>query len=383
MMTTGPRNLITDVPGLKVGNAADAVLNSGVTVLSAGAPFTAGISVMGGAPGTRETDLLAPDKTVQQVNALVLSGGSAFGLAAADGVSSALRAAGEGFAVGPHIVPIVPAAIIFDLGNGEQSWTDNPYPALGAAALKAQARSFELGSVGAGTGATTVNLKGVGPKINTNAAKTPTTKLHPSTATTIAIVATDAKLTKAQCTRMATAAQDGMARALWPSHTPMDGDLIFGVATDAKPLKDGIADTLNIGHAAALCLPPRQDQLLDPPSLRQPPVLVQKHRPLLRAHDAQHLNPVAFGPQDRALCFGLCRVKPQLGVHRQIKQRAQVRHGRDRHHPVHSRRLRIWQHARHRHPRYQMPACRMARQPQGAGKAMRQSARGKMRPIRL
>lgn len=302
MMTQGPLNLITDITGLMVGNAADATLNSGVTVLSRDAPFTAGISVMGGAPGTRETDLLAPDKTVQQVNALVLSGGSAFGLAAADGVSRALRAAGKGFAVGPHIVPIVPAAIIFDLGNGDQSWIDNPYPALGADALAASGVDFDLGSVGAGTGATTATLKGglgsaslrlpsghmvgalvvvnalgsatvdesahfhaapceldgefggLGPKINTNAAKTPATKLRPFTATTIAIVATDAVLSKAQCTRMATAAQDGMARALWPSHTPMDGDLIFGVATDAKPLKDEITDTLNIGHAAALCL---------------------------------------------------------------------------------------------------------------------------------
>ncbi len=302
MMTQGPLNLITDIAGLRVGNAAEGALNSGVTVLSAGAPFTAGINIMGGAPGTRETDLLAPDKTVQQVNALVLSGGSAFGLAAADGVSGALRAAGTGFAVGPHIVPIVPAAIIFDLGNGDQGWTENPYPALGAQALAASGVNFDLGSVGAGTGATTVNLKGglgsasvqlpsghrvgalvvvnalgaatvdesahfhaapceldgefggLGPKINTNAAKTPATKLHPSTATTIAIVATDARLSKAQCTRMATAAQDGMARALWPSHTPMDGDLVFGLATDEKPLKDEIADTLNIGHAAALCL---------------------------------------------------------------------------------------------------------------------------------
>lgn len=301
-MTQGPLNLITDVAGLRVGNASDDALNSGVTVLSSDAPFTAGISVMGGAPGTRETDLLAPDKTVQQVNALVLAGGSAFGLAAADGVSNALRAAGKGFAVGPHVVPIVPAAIIFDLGNGDQSWTDNPYPALGASAYATSGSAFDLGSVGAGTGATTANLKGglgsaslllpsghmvgalvvvnalgsatvdesahfhaapcelddefggLGPKINTNAAKTPATKLNPATATTIAIVATDAGLSKAQCTRMATAAQDGMARALWPSHTPMDGDLIFGVSTDAKPLKDEITDTLNIGHAAALCL---------------------------------------------------------------------------------------------------------------------------------
>ena len=95
---------------------------------------------------------------------------------------------------------------------------------------------------------------GLGPKITFNAAKTPPTKLDPGSATTIAIVATNAPLTKAQCTRMATAAHDGMARALWPSHTPMDGDLIFGVSTGAAPLKDDFADTLHIGHAAALCL---------------------------------------------------------------------------------------------------------------------------------
>ena len=303
MMVPGPRNLITDVAGLRVGNAQDDRLKSGVSVLTADAPFTAGVSVMGGAPGTRETDLLAPDKTVQQVNALVLSGGSAFGLAAADGVSSALRKAGLGFAVGPHIVPIVPAAIVFDLASGgDKTWEDTPYPALGAAALAAATQEFDLGTTGAGTGATTVNLKGglgsaslmlpsghtvgalvvvnalgsatvedsahfhaapceideefggLGPKITFNVAKTPPTKLAPGSATTIAIVATDAQLTKAQCTRMATAAHDGMARALWPSHTPMDGDLIFGVSTDAKPLVDEVADTLNIGHAAALCL---------------------------------------------------------------------------------------------------------------------------------
>ncbi len=303
MMYPGAKNLITDVSGLMVGNAQDAALKSGVTVLTADAPFTAGVSVMGGAPGTRETDLLAPDKTVQQVNALVLSGGSAFGLAAADGVSDALRAAGKGFAVGPHIVPIVPSAIVFDLASGgDTAWDANPYPALGRAACEAASADFNIGTTGAGTGATTVNLKGglgsasltlpsghtvgalvvvnalgaatvddsphfhaapceidgefggLGPKITHNAAKTPVTKLTPGTATTIAIVATDAALNKSQCTRMATAAQDGMARALWPSHTPMDGDLVFGVATDAKPLDDEFVDTLNIGHAAAICL---------------------------------------------------------------------------------------------------------------------------------
>jgi len=202
-MTQGPLNLITDVAGLRVGNASDDALNSGVTVLSSDAPFTAGISVMGGAPGTRETDLLAPDKTVQQVNALVLAGGSAFGLAAADGVSNALRAAGKGFAVGPHVVPIVPAAIIFDLGNGDQSWTDNPYPGSASLLLPSGHMVGALVVVNA-LGTATVDesahfhaapceldgeFGGLGPKINTNAAKTPATKLNPATATTIAIVA--------------------------------------------------------------------------------------------------------------------------------------------------------------------------------------------------
>jgi len=114
----GPKNLITDVVGLKVGNASDANLKSGSTVLVADAPFTASVHVMGGAPGTRETDLLAPDKTVQQVDALVLSGGSAFGLDACSGVVDGLRAQGRGFVIGNVTVPIVPGAIVFDLRNG-------------------------------------------------------------------------------------------------------------------------------------------------------------------------------------------------------------------------------------------------------------------------
>ena len=301
MMHPGPRNLITDVAGLMVGNATDAAMKSGVTVLAGKAPFTAGVNVMGGAPGTRETDLLAPDKTVAAVDALVLSGGSAFGLAAADGVAQALRAQGRGFAVGPHLVPIVPGAIIFDLANGgEMGGADAPYAALGQDAYANLETHFLLGSIGAGTGATTVNLKGglgsaslvlpsghtvgalvvvnalgsatvddsphfhaapceldaefggLGPKITHNAAKTPPTKLDG--ATTIAIVATDAALDKPGCTRLATAAQDGMARALWPSHTPMDGDLVFALSTGARPLQDPLRDPLHIGHAAAICL---------------------------------------------------------------------------------------------------------------------------------
>ena len=133
-MRPGPLNLITDVPGLLVGNAQDATLRSGVTVLTADRPFTAAVHVMGGAPGTRETDLLAPDKLVQEVDALFLSGGSAFGLDAGTGVMAGLRAMGRGFPVGPVNVPIVPGAILFDLLNGgDKDWGDSPYPALGRA----------------------------------------------------------------------------------------------------------------------------------------------------------------------------------------------------------------------------------------------------------
>jgi L-aminopeptidase/D-esterase-like protein len=137
----GPRNLITDVPGLLVGSAEDAGLRSGATVLTAEAPFLAAVHVMGGAPGARETDLLAPDALVDRVDALALSGGSAFGLDAASGVSDALRAAGRGFETAAGaVVPIVPGAILFDLANGgAHGWTTNPYRALGAAAFAAAA----------------------------------------------------------------------------------------------------------------------------------------------------------------------------------------------------------------------------------------------------
>ena len=301
-MHTGPKNLITDIPGLKVGNASDAHIKTGVTVLTADAPFTAGLHVMGGAPGTRESDLLAPDKTVQQVDALVLSGGSAFGLDAASGVADALRAAGRGFAVGDQRVPIVPGAILFDLLNGgAKDWPENPYKRLGTEALAHASTDFAIGSTGAGTGAMLATRKGglgsasavlpsghtVGALVAVNAlgdatvdgthfwaapfeigaefgghgpATTfppglPPTKLAShNTNTTIAIVATDATLDQSQCTRLATAAHDGMARALVPSHTPMDGDLVFAVSTSGKPLTDPVADTLWLGHTAAACL---------------------------------------------------------------------------------------------------------------------------------
>ena len=153
-MKPGPRNLLTDVTGLLVGNAEDQDLKSGVTVVTSDVPFVASVHVMGGAPGTRETDLLAPDKTVAGIDALVLSGGSAFGLAACDGVVDGLRRAKRGFSVGPVTVPIVPGAILFDMANGgNKDWADNPYPKLGRAALDAAGVDFNLGSTGAGTGA--------------------------------------------------------------------------------------------------------------------------------------------------------------------------------------------------------------------------------------
>ena len=297
----GPMNLITDVAGLRVGSASDTGLKSGATVLVADAPFTAGVHVMGGAPGTRETDLLAPDRTVQQVDALVLSGGSAFGLDAASGVADSLRAAGRGFAVGDVRVPIVPGAILFDLLNGgDKGWVQNPYKQLGADALAAADTRFDLGSVGAGMGATTATLKGglgsasiilpsghsVGALVAVNALGSatvadgphfwaapfeiggefgglgpardygnvhlPRTKLAGGN-TTIAIVATDAALNQSQCTRVAIAAHDGMARALLPSHSPMDGDLVFAASTGTRPL-DAASDTMLLGHAAATCL---------------------------------------------------------------------------------------------------------------------------------
>lgn len=299
----GPLNLITDVPGFRVGNASDLTIKTGATVLLADAPFTAGVHVMGGAPGTRETDLLAPDKTVQQVDALVLSGGSAFGLDAASGVTDALRAMGRGFRVGKQCVPIVPGAILFDLGNGgDKDWTTNPYHALGAQALADASDRFEIGSTGAGTGATTAMLRGglgsasvilpsghtVGALVAVNALGSPcvgdsahfwaapfemgdefgglgaaqrypdphlpVTKMASHANTTIGIIATDADLTQAQCTRLATAAHDGFARALVPAHTPMDGDLIFAAASGARALSHPVIDTLALGHAAATCM---------------------------------------------------------------------------------------------------------------------------------
>jgi len=307
--SAGPRNLITDVAGLKVGQADDAKLKSGVTAVLCEEPAIASVQVLGGAPGTRETDLLEPHNTVDRVDALVLSGGSAFGLDAASGVQAALLEAGRGFPAGPYRVPIVPAAILFDLANGgDKDWGRYPpYRELGYAALNAAAADFALGTKGAGTGATTADLKGglgsastvlhdhdvtVGALAAVNCLGTTTiagtrhfwaapyeigdefgglgmpfpypddasrlrikyrdtNRADPRTNTTIAVIATDANLTKAECKRLASAAHDGFARAIWPSHTPMDGDLIFAVSTGRKPLNREKGAMIDLCAAAA------------------------------------------------------------------------------------------------------------------------------------
>lgn len=305
-MQPGLLNLITDVAGLRVGNASDPALKSGTTVLTADRPFTASVAIHGGAPGTRETALLAPDKSAPGVDALVLSGGSAFGLAAAQGVMDALHAQGRGFEVFSARVPIVPAAIIFDLLNGgEKRWTVNPYPDLGARALAAADTTFAIGTQGAGAGGQTAQHKGglgsaslvladgttVGALVAVNPMGSVTTSSgrhfhaapyevnaefgglgpdpQPSLAllpsrkvgamaqqgnTTIAIVATDAALDKAQCNRLAVAAHDGIARAILPAHSPMDGDLVFAASMGDRPLIEPGAQLAMIGHAASLCL---------------------------------------------------------------------------------------------------------------------------------
>src|SRR5215470_9401916 len=156
------RNLITDIPGIRVGHAGDAKLGSGVTVVVFDKPVTASVDVRGGGPGTRETELLDPAQTVEGVDAIVLSGGSAFGLDAASGVQAWLREQGRGFAIGDARVPIVPSAILFDmLSGGNKDWGRYPpFRELGYEAAKNASLNVALGSVGAGLGATTVSLKG-------------------------------------------------------------------------------------------------------------------------------------------------------------------------------------------------------------------------------
>ncbi len=297
-------NLITDVPGIRVGHAGDLALGSGTTVVLCDAPTIGAVDVRGGSPGTRETDLLDPSASVDLVDAIVLSGGSAFGLDAASGAMAWLASEGRGFAVGAARVPIVPAAILFDLLNGgDKAWgADPPYRAFGyTAAAAARYGDFPLGTVGAGIGAACAGVKGglgsasmisatghvVGALVAANPVGSPLIGGGPHfraapyerdgefgglgfpqswpdeasapplkgtaarTSTTIAIIATDAVLSSRQARRLAVMAQDGFALSIYPVHTPLDGDCVFALATGQKPLEPTLAAESLLGAAAA------------------------------------------------------------------------------------------------------------------------------------
>ena len=271
---------ITDVAGIRVGHWTNRRAATGCTVVLCPPGTVGGVDVRGAAPGTRETDLLRPENTIQEVHAILLSGGSAFGLAAATGVMEELAGRGVGFSFGGHTIPIVPAAILFDLGIGRPAHPDAD--AGRRAVRRARSGAIELGSVGAGTGATIAKsagrehaLKGglgtaselldsgvivaalvalnavggvrdprTGEQIAAPRGKrrefqdldelvraTPAPAPTPGENTTLAVVATNARLTKTQANRLATVAHDGFGSAIWPVHTRADGDVIFGLAT--------------------------------------------------------------------------------------------------------------------------------------------------------
>jgi D-aminopeptidase len=296
------QNLITDVAGVRVGHAADTRLGSGVTAVVFDEPAIASVDVRGGGPATRESDLLAPGRSVERVDGFALSGGSAFGIEAGAGVQALLREQGRGFAIGPARVPIVPGAALFDLlTGGDKNWGRHaPYRELGYAAAAAADTGFALGSVGAGLGATTVDLKGgigsasammangvtVGALAAVNAAGSVVvgggpcfwagafeqngefgsygfpakvtaealsarTKGGARESTTLVVVATNAMLTKAQAERLAVMAQTGVARAIYPVHTPLDGDILYAAATGRKPLADPLRALSGLGTLAA------------------------------------------------------------------------------------------------------------------------------------
>ena len=306
MAEPGSRNLITDVPGLQVGQAQDEAGCTGTTVVLCEAPAVAAVDVRGGAPGSRETELLDPAALVQRVDAIVLSGGSAFGLDAAGGVMEGLAASGRGVAVRDVRVPIVPAAILFDLAfPGRRAWSgEPPYRRLGREALAQAGGDFRLGNAGAGLGAAAGRLKGgigsaslrlgdqamVGALVAVNswgsvvrpdcgrfwaAGQALAGEIEPQPAlpagpldandfsacgaaaaganTTIAVVATSAPLDRGGCRRLAIMAQDGLAQAIRPAHTPFDGDTVFALATG----EGGEVDPemlARLGAAAAACL---------------------------------------------------------------------------------------------------------------------------------
>ena len=311
----GPLNLISDVDGIRVGNAGDQAVRSGVSIVLPDWPCTGGVDIRGGAPGTRETDLLNPSCLVDKVDAVVLSGGSVYGLDAASGATAWLSVRDRGFRMGASsmVAPIVPAAILFDLSNGgDKGWgMTPPYRQLGIAACDAAGREFQLGNIGAGLGAGAGIYKGglgsasailkdgltgadlqVGALVAANPFGSPVipgssifwaapfamnnelgtqaaasavldraqmagSKMFatPGSNTTICVVATNAILSKAQAQRVAIMAHDGFARAVRPVHTPLDGDVVFCLAsgTAALPASEHLSLSL-IGGIAADCV---------------------------------------------------------------------------------------------------------------------------------
>lgn len=309
------RNLITDVPGLRVGNAHDARAMTGTSVILPDVAAVCGVDVRGGGPGTRETDALAPENLVEAIDALVLSGGSVYGLAAADGVVAIMGAQGKGFGLsdvpGVPRSPVIPAAILYDLANGgNKQWgVIPPYRCLGIEALESATIDFDLGCVGAGFGARAGAVRGglgsasqrtrdgitVGALVAVNSFGSVTmpgsdafwawsleqkseaggvrpnpelfvdgddwglAKSNPATAgrtnTTIACVATDVALTPAQAKRVAQMASAGLARAIRPVFAPFDGDVVFALSTAQQAMPQPTAFTLaRIGALAADCL---------------------------------------------------------------------------------------------------------------------------------
>ena len=277
----------TDVPGLRVGHAEDHGARTGVTVILPDSALTMAVDVRGGGPATRETDALAPHTLVERVHALVLSGGSMFGLAAADAVAVALSQAGVGLAAGPLPIPVVPAACLFDMANGgDKGWSEPPYRALGRAALAAVTRPDTSGAYGAGCGAVAGSRPGgvgsasisagvsghgftVGVLIAVNSfgdvypgappdgdvalPKLPRTGGLAAQSTCIGAVATDAPLTRAQAQRVAMMAHDGLARCIRPIHTPFDGDTIFALSTGRATGVDPVTLAI-LGTLAADCV---------------------------------------------------------------------------------------------------------------------------------
>jgi L-aminopeptidase/D-esterase-like protein len=283
-----PNTTITAIPGLLVGHDDDAEALTGCTVILTPEGATAAVDVRGAAPGTRETDLLRPENLVNQVHGILLTGGSAFGLAAAAGVMRWLYEHGYGFDTGVARVPIVPAAVIFDLAVGRADvWPDEV--AGYRACRSASSASVAIGRVGAGAGATVAKLMGpagaqpgglgsavvtmpggglvgaiavvnavgeiydpaTGDKIVAAGGGEPAAGWPiPGGNTTLAVVATDVQLNKSQCLRVAQMSHDGLARTIRPSHTLYDGDTIFALSTGGS----GPGDANLVGIFAALAI---------------------------------------------------------------------------------------------------------------------------------